>query len=592
MARLSVKTAAAAAVAAGAAAYALLKYARRHRGTEVDGRIDDVLAFWFGSRERDVDVLQRSLWFARGSARDAADRAVGARFGGLADAALRGDLDGWVATPRGAVALVVVLDQLARHERRGDGPFCDACSAAAVRVFDGAFGDRGRWDAARELSPARHVFAWMCLRHTRAAASPDALRDLLRRVEARAAKDRLEQGTLDRFRRASAKRLREASASKKAAVADAWGAFDDEALLERPYAPCAPGALSTALAGAAGQTLRRFVADECARRGYRSEFVEGGDRFRRRGRPLPLCVVSLSGGVDSMVLCFLLARLRDELVCGSDQSFAVKAVHVDYGNRPESRAEAAFLRKWCDSEGVDLEVLVMPEALRRSSCDREVYEREARDRRFAFYREHASRRPVLLAHHRGDVAENCVSNAFKGCSALALSGMRCRDTLHGQVVARPLLDLGKGDLVAVARDCGVPYFKDSTPDWSTRGRLRNELVPLLEEIYGAGTMAHVEQLARDSDALKDLCDAKIFSAFRDATEAHALGARVDLSAFRDESDVFWKTALRDLAESLGRGRLSEKATRVLLGVGINRRSTAGSGDLRTPLSRPNRVRFP
>jgi hypothetical protein len=31
-----------------------------------------------------------------------------------------------------------------------------------------------------------------------------------------------------------------------------------------------------------------------------------------------------------------------------------------------------------------------------------------------------------------------------------------------------------------AHSFGVPYFKDTTPAWSTRGKLRNQLVPLLQ----------------------------------------------------------------------------------------------------------------
>lgn len=33
---------------------------------------------------------------------------------------------------------------------------------------------------------------------------------------------------------------------------------------------------------------------------------------------------------------------------------------------------------------------------------------------------------------------------------------------------------------------GVPYFKDSTPSWSTRGKLRTQLMPLLLDMYGEG----------------------------------------------------------------------------------------------------------
>ena len=207
--------AAAAALAAGGACYALWRYRQRHDGTAIDGRIEEVLSFWFGSGEKDIDVLQRSLWFARGTVRDAADKAAVSKFGGLTALALEGALDGWTSTARGAAALIVLLDQVSRHVYRGRDPaVTEAASVKAAGIFEACFGHAGRWDATKCLSPSQHVFAWMCLRHTSAAGSPAALRGLLELVEARAASDAREAAALERFRRASAKRLREATAPK------------------------------------------------------------------------------------------------------------------------------------------------------------------------------------------------------------------------------------------------------------------------------------------------------------------------------------------------------------------------------------------
>lgn len=91
---------------AGAAVVAWLQ--RRNRKSALDARIDEVLDFWFCP---DSDDASRTLWHARGSARDAADAAVRDKFAGVAAEALRGALGAWEATPRGAIALVVALDQ-------------------------------------------------------------------------------------------------------------------------------------------------------------------------------------------------------------------------------------------------------------------------------------------------------------------------------------------------------------------------------------------------------------------------------------------------------------------------------------------------
>ncbi|HXU99464.1 MAG TPA: DUF924 family protein [Caulobacteraceae bacterium] len=76
-----------------------------------------VLEFWFGE-------LKPRQWFA-GEA--ALDEQVRVRFGGQVEAALDGGLEDWAASPRGRLALILLLDQFPRHVFRG-----------APRAFAGA----------------------------------------------------------------------------------------------------------------------------------------------------------------------------------------------------------------------------------------------------------------------------------------------------------------------------------------------------------------------------------------------------------------------------------------------------------------------
>lgn len=57
-----------------------------------------------------------SLWFAKD---DDFDRRFRKRFLSLYEAAVRGELTGWLATPEGALALVLLLDQFPRNSFRG-----------------------------------------------------------------------------------------------------------------------------------------------------------------------------------------------------------------------------------------------------------------------------------------------------------------------------------------------------------------------------------------------------------------------------------------------------------------------------------------
>lgn len=75
-----------------------------------------VLAFWFGTPDAPDYGRPRREWFAKSAAFDALVRT---RFAGTLEAAARGELEGWCATPAGALALVIVLDQFPRNIHRG-----------------------------------------------------------------------------------------------------------------------------------------------------------------------------------------------------------------------------------------------------------------------------------------------------------------------------------------------------------------------------------------------------------------------------------------------------------------------------------------
>lgn len=89
---------------------------------------DDVLAFW-----RDAGP---SRWYRKDAAFDQAFRD---RFLATHEAAARGELDAWLATPEGALALCILLDQFPRNAFRGS-PRMFASDAKAREVARSALG--------------------------------------------------------------------------------------------------------------------------------------------------------------------------------------------------------------------------------------------------------------------------------------------------------------------------------------------------------------------------------------------------------------------------------------------------------------------
>jgi tRNA(Ile)-lysidine synthase TilS/MesJ len=120
-----------------------------------------------------------------------------------------------------------------------------------------------------------------------------------------------------------------------------------------------------------------------------------------------------------MVLAHILSRL------GAGR-WRVAGVHIDYGNRPESGAEAAFVEAWCAQHGIVYRLKRITE-VKRGIAGRDEYERESRRLRYDFYAaclaEFGACGGVCVGHHAGDVQENVITNLLKGTSLLAISGM-------------------------------------------------------------------------------------------------------------------------------------------------------------------------
>ena len=156
-----------------------------------------VLDFWFGApgSAAEIAARQRPLWFAKSAAND---QIVTARFAETLVTAGQGELDGWAASPRGRLAMIVVLDQFPHHIHRDHGQSFayDALSLAlALEMIQ-----RGE-DA--QVTPIERVFVYLPLEHAESMAMQDlsvALYEKLAR-EAAAAERGLFDGFLDYARK-------------------------------------------------------------------------------------------------------------------------------------------------------------------------------------------------------------------------------------------------------------------------------------------------------------------------------------------------------------------------------------------------------
>lgn len=124
-----------------------------------------VIDFWFGAPGSPEHGRPRKVWFQKD---DAFDAAIRERFGPLVERALRGELADWAATPDGALAEILLLDQFTRNSFRGT-PRAFAGDPRALAAAVAAVGQR--FDAA--LPAFQRGFVYLPFEHAETMAAQD-----------------------------------------------------------------------------------------------------------------------------------------------------------------------------------------------------------------------------------------------------------------------------------------------------------------------------------------------------------------------------------------------------------------------------------
>lgn len=83
----------------------------------MNANIENILEYWFGTfpDAYTSDPTRVNMWFRDGSEYD---EEIFITFGSTYQDAINGELDHWQETPRGRLALIIVLDQFSRHIHR------------------------------------------------------------------------------------------------------------------------------------------------------------------------------------------------------------------------------------------------------------------------------------------------------------------------------------------------------------------------------------------------------------------------------------------------------------------------------------------
>jgi tRNA(Ile)-lysidine synthase len=217
---------------------------------------------------------------------------------------------------------------------------------------------------------------------------------------------------------------------------------------------------------------------------------------RRALQPLAAqpVLVACSGGADSVALAAATAVVARAL------RRPAGLVTVDHGLQPGSADRAAAVADLGRRLGLD-PVLVVPVQVGTAGGP-EAAARQARYAGLAQAAATAGAGYVLLGHTLDDQAETVLLGLGRGSGPRSVAGMRPVDPPW----LRPLLGVHRASTVAACAAEGLATWADphNTDPRFTRVRLRQEALPLLEEVLAGGV---AEALARTATLLRADLDA-------------------------------------------------------------------------------------
>ncbi len=210
------------------------------------------------------------------------------------------------------------------------------------------------------------------------------------------------------------------------------------------------------------------------------------------GFPASHFLLSVSGGLDSMVMLDWFIRLRN-----LHPTVKLSVFHLNHQTRPgENEADEDLVRNVCGGHQIPFFGRTWT---RKSTTGN--FQNEARKVRLDLLNQISGEVQadwICTAHHADDTAETSLYRLLTGASLINLDPMK---PVNGRSL-KPLLAYSKPDLHAWAAENGISWREDSSNlgDDYIRNQLRHHLVPVLNSLFGSRWEASLKHLAAESKA--------------------------------------------------------------------------------------------
>ncbi|MFN8769538.1 MAG: tRNA lysidine(34) synthetase TilS [Neisseriaceae bacterium] len=203
--------------------------------------------------------------------------------------------------------------------------------------------------------------------------------------------------------------------------------------------------------------------------------------------------VGLSGGIDSVFLLHLFAKIRDLL------PITVDAVHVNHGISSHALQWEDFCKTLCARLQISLHI----SRYTITKSGGESLENNARKVRYDVFSKLDSE-VIILAHHKNDQVETMLSQMLRGSDLHNIAAMKKFSKKYGKFFWRPLLSTSRSQIESFIKGHKISYINDES-NYDTgylRNFVRHKLLP--EMLVWDNTI--VNKLINVTTQLQETCN--------------------------------------------------------------------------------------
>jgi tRNA(Ile)-lysidine synthase len=194
--------------------------------------------------------------------------------------------------------------------------------------------------------------------------------------------------------------------------------------------------------------------------------IEPGDRI----------LVAVSGGMDSVLLLYLLNKYKKEI------GIEIEAAHINHMLRPkDSDKDQQLVKKLCKDWSINYHTINI-DVKKISQTNKWSVEEGARKLRYEYLKglkEQFSFNKIAVAHHHKDQAETILMHLIRGTGAEGLRGM----FIDKDDIIRPLLNITREDIENRVEELELEYRTDKSNLQTryARNKIRIKLLPILRK---------------------------------------------------------------------------------------------------------------